>query len=721
MATRTRTPLILAGLLATALYVQAQPAPFTLRVQVGQDVQNVADGGAIAMSAEAVGLAAAASVTVTYRGTTRAVFNSFDLTGSLDFSITGLPEAPITLEAGESFVGIIRFQPTTSNRALSRLTMGFTEGVRTASLSLNLTGVAPEFVFSYTPQGGNATPLATGGAIQFPLTAVDATTTATVVISNRGSGPGVVNSIAAAGAAFQLIGLPLPGAAVDGTRELRFTVSFTPRQLETSTGTLTIELIDRRVVLALQGSGSGPLYAYDVVSDAGASVVRPAQLITLPDTTVGEKSTVMVRVRNTGNADGRITAISVSGAGFQLSELPFLPLTLLPGGTSAFSVNFSPTQSGRVAGRLKIGNDEFDLAASGMGPVLAYSYIVGTVTTTVAGGGSLNFTPAAVGGASSLRFQISNTGTASGSVGSISITTVTTVYTLSGLPAVPFHLAPGASAGFTVSFVPTALGAATATLRVDNLTFTLNGTGTSPVPLPGYRFEGASGAQQPLQQPAVGLALDSSYPLPLTGVLTLAFNSEVFANDPTVQFATGGRTINFSIASNSRQAVFANGATQVRIQTGTVAGNITLTPSFVTEGGLNLTPVSPLAQTLSVAQSAPVLLNVTISGRTQNTLTLLVSGFATSRSVTQMDLQFTIVSGENVGTPRVTVNVEPSFLAWYQSGPALTFGSLFTATVPINFQGDVKNVTNPVDAVESVAVTLSNRMGTSAPRTLALK
>ena len=43
------------------------------------------------------------------------------------------------------------------------------------------------------------------------------------------------------------------------------------------------------------------------------------------------------------------------------------------------------------------------------------------------------------------------------------------------------------------------------------------------------------------------------------------------------------------IPAGSTQAVFPNNSTQMGLQTGTVAGTITLTPSFVSDGGIVLT------------------------------------------------------------------------------------------------------------------------------------
>ena len=104
--------------------------------------------------------------------------------------------------------------------------------------------------------------------------------------------------------------------------------------------------------------------------------------------------------------------------------------------------------------------------------------------------------------------------------------------------------------------------------------------------------------------------------------------------------------------------------------------------------------------------------------------TLLVSGYATGRAITQMEFQFTPVSGENLGAAKVTIPVEPTFNAWYQSSASAAYGSQFTATVPFTLAGEVRNtsqVTSLADAIQSVSVTLTNRQGVSSASSVNLK
>ena len=374
---------------------------------------------------------------------------------------------------------------------------------------------------------------------------------------------------------------------------------------------------------------------------------------------------------------------------------------------------------------MRIGADTFTVAGNGLGQNLVYTYAAGGVTSTVVNNAAVIFPPVPVGQSSTLTFQITNNGTSAGSINSISVgatpATAAAVFTLSRLPSLPVSIPPGGSVSFTATFSPTLVGNAAGILRVDTVSFPVSAVGNTPAALPNYTFTGASGAQEPAQQVATGITLASAYPLSLSGTLTLAFNSDVFSNDPAVQFATGGRTVSFVIPAGATQAVFPNNSNQIRLQTGTVAGVITLTPSFLTDGGINLTPTVPPALSLSVAQSVPRVLSVQVGSKTANSLTLLVTGFATGRGITQIDLQFTPVSGETLGSARVSVNVESTFSAYFQSSASQAFGSQFTATLPFTLAGEVKNVSTITEALQSVSVTLINRQGTSAARSVDLK
>ena len=690
-------------------------APFNIRVlPQGQSGYTISEGGTVALAAEAPRTPLNATIVITYRGTTAATITRAVFTGSLDFEFTSiLDETPITLTPNQSLTLPVRYNPRSGTRITGQLVLTYTEtGRPAATLTLNLVGTAPEYAFSFIPRDGNATPLTPGGIIAFPVTPIDSTSPAVVVINNRGTAPGTFTAATVSGAAFQLAGVPLPATPIEAGRELRFTVNFTPRQLDLSTGSLAIDIPGAQTSFNLAGAGSGPSFAYEIVQPI-AGPLAPEGLIVAPETPVGEKSTVTIRVRNTGNADARIATIAVQGAAFQLTDAPFLPVALAPGAAAALTVTFSPTEPGRASGRLRIGDASFDLAGNALGAVLSYAYATGDTSTNVPPGGNIVFTPAPLGGSSAVQLRIVNTGTLPGAINSIAISG-SNVFTLGELPPFPAQIAPGATIAVPVTFTPTALGPAAATLRVNAQAFNLSGTGSNPSPLPEYRIEGPSGSVEARQQPAVRLVLSRSYPLQVNGTLALAFSSAVFSDDPAVQFATGGRSVTFTIPANSTQAVFPDGSSQMRLQTGTVSGTITLTPSFSTENGVSLTPSNPPALRLTVPQEAPRILNALITNRSNNGFTLQITGYSTSRSVTRVNLTFTPRSGENLETTSLALNVESTFLAWYQSAQSQPFGSLFSVSIPLTLTGDVRGTNLAlIDTIQSVAVTLSNAQGTS--------
>jgi len=721
-----------------AVCASAQPTPpFTMRIQTRGVVEAPADGGTLQMPSEGIGLPVAATLTIGYTGTaanTTVSLNSVTFSGSTDFSFSGTGNWPLQLTnlSNTTSVGL-QFLPTSSRAQTARVVFNYSQTVTVnnvstttnGTLTLNLSGTAPEFVYSYIPQpNGNSTILNNGDTVTYPQTDVLATTSTVFVLTNRGSGAGTVNGIIYSGDEdFVLGSVPFPPTTVEPNRDLRFQVLFTPSDLPAVTGTVRVNFVAGRTLsFQVAGTGRSALYEYEVIQSNRATPLAVDGLITLADVAVNEKSQAIVRVRNVGNADGIIRTIGVTGATFALSEVPFVPATIVPGGALTMTVNFAPTQPGRTLGKLRIGVDSFDLAGTGLGATLTYAYVSGSSTFTLQAGNAVVFTPVAVGQTSTVRVTVSNTGTASTAINSISAGGANAnIFTLSNVPAVPANIGAGESIGFNVTFAPLAVGTVTGTLRIYNQTYTLTGIGNAPVALPTYAFQGTTGNVDPSQQPSVGLTLNANYPLDVTGTLTLAFNSDVFSNDPAVQFATGGRTIAFTIPANTRQAVFANRATTVRLQSGTVAGAIVLTPSFATSTGIDVTPVNPTPLTLTVPQQGPVLQNVVVSAKTANTITLLVTGYSSSRSITGMDFQFTPTPEETVGTSRVTLNVESSFNAWYGSTASQAFGSMFTVTIPFTLTGDLKKVTTLADTVRSISVTLTNRLGTSAARSVDIR
>jgi hypothetical protein len=510
-----------------------------------------------------------------------------------------------------------------------------------------------------------------------------------------------------------LLGLPTFPASVPPSQQVRFGIRFNPQQQQSVSAVLLLNLNNgQTLTINLQARGTGPQFAYEWANEGGSIPMAPGGAVSLPDTAVGETSSVTITVLNSGSGDGQIPAFSVTGQGLSLTDLPAIPLTLGPHASRLFTLNFAPSQPGAVNGRLTIGNDTFTVRATGIGSRLTYTYTSAASVVPVADGGVVIFPPIAVGDRRDMEFTIQNTGTSAATISSINLAASSVVFTLEQLPGLPFNLDPGASIAFPMGFTPNNTGSLTASLRVNSSSFTLSGSGTQPAALPPYELQAPAGNQQPAQQPSIGLALESPYPLALRGTLTLTFVSSVFADDPAVQFASGGRSVNFTIPANSTQALFNGGVTTMAVQTGTTAGNIVITPSFAMQGGFNMTPATPDSLTLTIARSAPQLLSASITSQTLNSFTLVLSGFSTTRTVHQLDIQITPRQGEDFSTTRLTLDVSSASSGWFQSTASQPFGGAFIVAIPFALQNG-SSTDDLVRRLQSLSVTAANEIGVS--------
>jgi hypothetical protein len=218
---------------------------------------------------------------------------------------------------------------------------------------------------------------------------------------------------------------------------------------------------------------------------------------------------------------------------------------------------------------------------------------------------------------------------------------------------------------------------------------------------------------EPLQQPAFGLTIATPYPAALNGTLTLTVDSEAPA-DPAVQFVTGGRTVSFTIPANTTQAVFLGNAREIRLQTGTVAGTISLTPSFALPGGFDITPENLLSHRITVAAGPPKLISVSAVNRTASGFVLAIAGFTTTRSLTALEITITPAPGFNIPTTRFTLNIEDPARLWFGSSQSQAFGGQFLISIPFSLRSERQNVPL-IDAIRSISATVTSERGASAP------
>jgi hypothetical protein len=678
------------------------------------NIRPITDGTAINFPSADVNGTATAAIEILNRGTGSGSVNGISVTGA-GFRLNNLPLLPATVAADQSLRFGVVFAPTQAGAFSGTFQINLDN--RAVSGSLLASTASSNILLTYVEPGTNSViALADGATIPFADTMVNSASTITVSANNSGAGTGLISSITLGGSspsAFQLLSLPTLPASIPPSQQIRFGVRFSPQRQELISAVLLLNLNNgQTLTINLQARGIGPQFTYESSNEGGSIAIAPGGTISLADTAVGQTSSVTMTVLNSGSGDGQILAFSVTGQGLSVADLPTTPVTLSPGASRRFILSFAPTQPGVVNGRLTIGNDTFAVTASGIGSRLLYTYIGAASAVPITDGGVVIFPPIAVGDRREMQFTIQNTGTSAATISSINLATPSVVFALEQLPNLPVDLDPGASIAFPIGFTPNNTGSLTASLRVNTGSFSLSGSGTQPPPLPPYQLQAPDGEHQPAKQPSIGLALASPYPRGLQGTLTLTFVSNVFADDPAVQFASGGRSVSFTIPANSTQAIFNGGASMIAVQTGTTAGNIVVTPSFALQGGFNITPPTPDSLTLTIARSAPQLVSASITARTLNSFTLSLSGFSTTRAVRQLDIQITPQPGENLSATRLTLDVTSSSVGWFQSTASQPFGGAFTIAIPFALQsGD--STDDLVRRLQSLRVTATNEIGAS--------
>jgi hypothetical protein len=246
----------------------------------------------------------------------------------------------------------------------------------------------------------------------------------------------------------------------------------------------------------------------------------------------------------------------------------------------------------------------------------------------------------------------------------------------------------------------------TATRNFD-VTFTLSSS-------PALSFTGIGTSANPQTQPTFGIMLASGFPADIQGTLTLSFQPATGSDSGEVVFANGGRTLTFTIPANSTSAVFAGSSgsqpATAGIQTGTVAGVITLT-AVLTASGLDVTPSPAPSIQVRVSAGPPVITSVTAT-RNSSGFTVAVTGYSTTREVSQAVFQFNAANGGNLQTNSLTVPVTTIFAPWLQGTQVV--GSQFLYTQTFTIQGSTQSIT-------SVSVTLTNTQGNSQAQTATLQ
>ena len=290
----------------------------------------------------------------------------------------------------------------------------------------------------------------------FGSVAVGSSLIVPVTVTNAGDAKVTIAQVTTSGSGFKFVGPNLP-ITLQPNQSANLSVSFVPPAAGTESGSLNVAFWYTWCSKNCKGLGhSGSISS----ALAGSGVGGPGYLnapgtLSFGSIAVGSTQSKVLTLSNTGAQSLTISAATVTGPGFTVSGLS-LPYSLAAGSSTSLTVNFSPTTAGTDSGNLAINSNASD-------PSVAVA-LSGSASST---SGTLGVTPGSV---SFGNVTIGNTQTQSGSVTAngagltlSSVGSSSSAFTIGGL-TLPVTLASGQSAPFTVTFAPTAAGAASASL-----------------------------------------------------------------------------------------------------------------------------------------------------------------------------------------------------------------------------------------------------------------
>jgi len=394
------------------------------------------------------------AVTLKNSGASDVQITQIAVTGGA-FSVTGVA-APVTISAGQSMALQATFAPTAAGAATGAITITSNAKNTTATVALNGTAVAASYTMSLSPT-----------SVNFGNVSAGSSTTQNVQLSNTGNSSVTVTQVAASGTGISVGGVGTP-LTLAPSQSATLTVKFAPTTSGTTSGSLTVTNNDGvNAVAAVTGT----------LAQAGLSLTPTSA--SFGSVVTGTANSQTVQLKNSGTANLTISQATVTGAGFSLSGLA-PPMTLTPGQSGNFNVQYTPQSTGSVSGSVSIisnaPNSPAAVALSATGMAASYTISVNP--------SSLSFGNVTDGSSAAQGFAVTNTGNSNVAISGITV--AGTGYSIaSGAGAVT--LAPNQSTSVSVQFAPSAAGVATGSVKIlSNATASassvaLSGTGVAPV------------------------------------------------------------------------------------------------------------------------------------------------------------------------------------------------------------------------------------------------
>jgi hypothetical protein len=362
--------------------------------------------------------------------------------------------------------------------------------------------------------------------------------------------------------------------------------------------------VKNAIQLNLLGTTPQFTLSYVLQNDNNQVAISSGGTIPFGPTQINATASANLDISNTGSGSGLITGITLPPAGspFKVQGKPLLPATLSSQSAIQLVIGYTPTAVESDTGQIQItfqggATETVNLTGSGITSAFTYKYLVpGMAATPVMPGGLITFpnanvaTPGstgATGTTSSLIVEVTNAGSASGTINSVS---TNPPFTLTNPITLPATLTTGNSFSVPLTFTPTQVGPQTGQLLIGNDYFNLSGQGLGP---------------------------DLTYAYTSNGVTT------------TVNPATGGSVVLSPVQVGQSETV-----TFTVTNMGSLPATISLVAPSVSNGPFTVSSI-PLPATLKASQflTFTITFTPTMPGIANGTLVI-----ATSASTTQIPL-----------------------------------------------------------------------------------
>ena len=300
----------------------------------GSPVSEPLTGSALGFPATTIGNTAQQTLTLT--ATEPLTVQSIASTSG-QFTIgTPSPTLPASRSAGQTISVPVTFAPTQTGLVAGQV-----------NVTLNGGTVVP-FSVSGTGQSSGAQLAVNQGLVSLGGTTIGGELTGSVTFSNVGAAALTITAVDAPAAPFGATGLPSVGNTIAPGGSITMTLSFTPTQDGTFTGTIEIDSTGGNEIVGLSGNAAPP----GVLSFT-------SQNIDFGSVAVGTTATRSFTITNTGGVNVTLSK-SKPPFGGEFSGLTTLDegYTIAPATSVTEQVSFTPTATGPATGTWLInGND----------------------------------------------------------------------------------------------------------------------------------------------------------------------------------------------------------------------------------------------------------------------------------------------------------------------------------------------------------------------------